>query len=195
MVNCPWSTSRPPTQNTTTVPTALIRLTVRKNQRMRYEFRTPAHRTRSARARNRPTSLALRPNSLTSSAPDTLSVSSIMAFISALSVICSRTVARTRLPSTRAGIRNSGRTAAANSVSRQSSLSMMARALTSVITFANRSMNVPVTARCAPITSLFSRDISSPVFVFVKNRSDMLCRWLNRAVRRSLITPSPTVAL
>ncbi len=65
----------------------------------------------------------------------------------------------------------------------------------SVITFVNRSTNVPVTARCAPMTSLFRRDISSPVFVLVKKRSDMLCRWLKSAVRRSLITPSPTVAL
>ena len=139
--------------------------------------------------------MPLRPNSLTSSAPDTLSVSSIIAFISALSVICSRTVARTRRPSTRAGMRNSGSTAVASSVRRQSRRSMMINALTSVMTLVNRSTKVPVTARCAPITSLLSRDISSPVFVFVKKRSDMLCRWLNSAVRRSLMTPSPTVAL
>ncbi len=72
---------------------------------------------------------------------------------------------------------------------------MMISALTSVITLANRSIKVPVTARCAPMTSLLRRDMSSPVFVLVKKRSDMLCRWLNSPVRRSLITPSPTVAL
>ena len=36
---------------------------------------------------------------------------------------------------------------------------------------------VPVTARWAPITSLFSRDIISPVLVWVKKRRLMRCMW------------------
>ena len=101
-----------------------------------------------------------------------------MAFISALYIICSRTTPRTRRPRTRAGIRKSGSTATASSVSRHSSRSMIASTKTSVTTFVTRSTKVPVTARCAPPTSLFSRDISSPVLVWVKKRSDMCCRWL-----------------
>ena len=62
---------------------------------------------------------------------------------------------------------------------------MIASVLTSVITLVIRSTMVPLMARCAPTTSLFSRDISSPVLVLVKKRSDMRCIWLNRATRRS----------
>ena len=44
---------------------------------------------------------------------------------------------------------------------------------------------VEVNARCAPITSLLSRDTSAPVWVRVKNASDMRCTCANTEVRRS----------
>ncbi len=54
---------------------------------------------------------------------------------------------------------------------------------------------VPVTALCAPTTSLLKRDTISPDRVRVKKRSDMRCRWAYMAWRRSQIMPSPTRAL
>ena len=48
-----------------------------------------------------------------------------------------------------------------------------------------------VNARCAPITSLLSRETRAPVCVRVKNASDWRCTWANTWVRRSKIRPSP----
>ena len=45
--------------------------------------------------------------------------------------------------------------------------------------------SVEVKARCAPITSLLSRDTSAPVWVRVKNASDMRCTCAKTLVRRS----------
>jgi hypothetical protein len=45
--------------------------------------------------------------------------------------------------------------------------------------------SVEVNARCAPITSLLSRDTSAPVWVRVKNASDCRWTWANTWVRRS----------
>ena len=53
---------------------------------------------------------------------------------------------------------------------------------------------VLVTACCAPMTSLFMRDISEPVCVRVKNDSGWCCTWSNSAVRMSKIRPSPIPA-
>ena len=82
----------------------------------------------------------------------------------------------------------------ASSVSRHSSRSMITSALTSVTELVNTSTIVPLTARWAPMTSLFSRDMSSPVLVWVKKRRDMRCRWSKSSVLRSQMTPSPTEA-
>ena len=54
---------------------------------------------------------------------------------------------------------------------------MIAAAPTSAITFEIVETITPLIAPCAPTTSLFRRDISSPVFVSVKKRSDIRCRW------------------
>ena len=48
-----------------------------------------------------------------------------------------------------------------------------------------------MTARWAPITSLFMRLISAPVWVRVKKAIGMRCTWSNSATRRSKIRPSP----
>ena len=50
---------------------------------------------------------------------------------------------------------------------------------------------VEVNARCAPMTSLFSRETSAPVWVRVKNASDIRWTWAKTWVRRSKIRLSP----
>ena len=50
---------------------------------------------------------------------------------------------------------------------------------------------VEVNARWAPITSLLSRETSAPVWVRVKNASDIRCTWAKTLVRRSKIRLSP----
>ena len=45
--------------------------------------------------------------------------------------------------------------------------------------------SVPVIARWAPITSLFMRLTSAPVWVRVKKPSGMRCTWSKSATRRS----------
>ena len=53
------------------------------------------------------------------------------------------------------------------------------------MTFETVEPSVPVTARCAPMTSLFMRLTSAPVWVRRKNAIGMRCTWSNTAVRRS----------
>jgi len=48
-----------------------------------------------------------------------------------------------------------------------------------------------VSARCAPMTSLLSRDTSAPVWAWVKKATGICWTWSKRATRRSKITPSP----
>ena len=52
-------------------------------------------------------------------------------------------------------------------------------------TFDTTGPSVPVPSRCAPITSLFSRLTSAPVWVRVKNEMGMRCTWSNNDTRRS----------
>ena len=53
---------------------------------------------------------------------------------------------------------------------------------------------VLLNARCAPMTSLLSRLTSAPVRVRVKKATGIRCTWSKTAVRRSRISPSPSVA-
>ena len=71
---------------------------------------------------------------------------------------------------------------------------MAASVNASVTTFDTTDPSVPVSARCAPITSLFMRLISAPVCVRVKNAIGMRCVWSNSERRRSKIRPSPIFA-
>ena len=77
---------------------------------------TPMSRTRPARSAKTRDSWFGSPNSLTSSAPDTLKRSVIVVFISAFSEYDSRARAATRLPSQRAGSMKTGNSARATSV-------------------------------------------------------------------------------
>ena len=81
-----------------------------------------------------------------------------------------------------------------NSVSCQLSDSMMTRIATTWKALVAMVSSVLVNARCAPSTSLSKRDISAPVFVWVKKRSDMRCMCAYNALRKSAMTPSPTRA-
>ena len=74
-----------------------------------------------------------------------------------------------------AGMMNAGRIASVRSVSRHSSASMKASVTATEITLENTVPSVLVTACCAPITSLFIRDISEPVWVRVKNEIGRRC--------------------
>ena len=62
---------------------------------------------------------------------------------------------------------------------------MNASVMTSVMTFWTTVPRVLVTACCAPITSLFIRLISAPVWVRVKNEIGSRCTWSNSATRMS----------
>jgi hypothetical protein len=51
--------------------------------------------------------------------------------------------------------------------------------------------SVLVRARCAPMTSLLSRDTSAPVWARMKNATGIRCTWSKTSVRRLKISPSP----
>ncbi|OPZ66444.1 MAG: hypothetical protein BWY83_02884 [bacterium ADurb.Bin478] len=86
-----------------------------------------------------------------------------MAFICALASICLRAMSRKRFPRD----------------------SITARTATAWISWVTMPTMVLLMAFCAPITSLFSRLISSPTWVLVKKRSDMRCKPAYSAMRRS----------
>ena len=56
---------------------------------------------------------------------------------------------------------------------------------TRLMTFDTTFDSVEVKACWAPMTSLFSREISAPVWVRVKNASGMRWTWANTRARRS----------
>jgi hypothetical protein len=83
IVSVPWITMTAPTQKTRAVPIALTRPRDMKNHRPIVAWTMPRSRTFAACAEKRSSSSRARPNSLTSSAPETLSVSCMMLLMSA----------------------------------------------------------------------------------------------------------------
>ncbi len=71
-----------------------------------------------------------------------------------------------------AGTMNTGSTISVSSVRRHSSTIIAARVVTRMITFDTMEPSVPVTASWAPITSLFNRLMSAPVWLRVKKAID-----------------------
>ena len=67
----------------------------------------------------------------------------------------------------------------------QDSVNITPAVSTSPITLETTPDSVEVNACCAPITSLFSRLTSAPVWVRVKNASGIRCTCSNTRVRRS----------
>ena len=62
---------------------------------------------------------------------------------------------------------------------------MATSVVTRTMTLETTAPSVPVSARWAPITSLFMRLTRAPVWVRVKKPRGMRCTWSNRATRRS----------
>jgi hypothetical protein len=131
--------------------------------------------TRSALSWKVSTSRSMRPNSLTSSAPATWKRSVMTVFISAFSPMPSRERAWSRRPTMRAGMMNSGSREIAISVTRHSRVNITIRVIVTPMRLSTIPPSVPVKARCAPITSLFSRVISDPVWVRVKKAIGIVC--------------------
>ena len=80
---------------------------------------------------------------------------------------------------------NAGSTMSDNTVRRHSSATIAISVVARTTTFDTTLPNVPVTAVCAPTTSLFKRLINDPVCVRVKNAIGMLWTLANNATRRS----------
>ena len=127
----------------------------------------------------------LLPKSFTIIAPATLNRSLIWLFISAFSSICLCAMAPRREPTRLAGMMNAGSTTSEIAVSRHSSTTMVDSVVARTTMFETTLPRVEVTAVCAPITSLFSRLMSAPVCVRVKNAIGMRCTFSNSATRRS----------
>ena len=90
-----------------------------------------------------------------------------------------------RLPIRRAGSTNSGSRISDSRVICQDSENMTPAVSTSPMTFETTPDSVEVNACWAPITSLFSRLTSAPVWVRVKNATGMRCTWSKTRLRRS----------
>ena len=139
------------------------------NVRPYMALRMPRSRTADAWLSKRRASWWWSPNSFTSCAPDTENRSVIVEFISAFRSICSRVMLDTTRPTRFAGHTNSGNSNRARMVSRHSRTNMNVTVLTAVMRFVMTVPSVPVTALCAPMTSLLRRETSRPVWVWVKN--------------------------
>ena len=181
----PSMTWRPPSRYTAAVPIAPTSAIITRNHREYMAERMPMSRTPAALVPNSPVSRSWSPNSLTSWAPDTPNRSVICAFMSAFSCMESRVMAWSRRPTRLDGMRKSGSRRMATIVMRQSRAIIATSVNASVITLDTTVPNVPVSARCAPITSLLRRLTIAPVCDRVKNCMGMRCTWSNSALRRS----------
>ena len=136
--------------------------------RLYIALRMPMSRTRPARSLNASDSRVRLPNSFTSNAPETLKRSVIWVFMAEFRSKPSRVIADSLRPTRLAGMMNTGRTSRASSVIRHSRATMATRVVPRTMTLETTEPRVVVTARWAPITSLFIRLISAPVWVRVK---------------------------
>jgi hypothetical protein len=88
-------------------------------------------------------------------------------------------------PTQREASSNSGKRARHARVTFQLSANIVTPTTTTLIRFETVLDSVEVNARCAPITSLFRRETSAPVWVRVKNAKDIRWTWAKTWVRRS----------
>ena len=105
------------------------------------------------------------------------SASSAVAVVSASASCACRLILRTQRPNRIIPITAMGTMASIIRVSRHDITKMMIRPPTSVIVCDTRLSRVEVTASWIVITSVPSREISSPTRVPAKKRSGMDCRW------------------
>jgi len=149
------------------------------------EILMPRSRTVAALRAKRASSSARRPNSLSSIAPPTLNRSVITLPMSALPSICCR-VSPASLPLTTREVTNRiGNSNRHRSVTCQLSAIIATPTTTTEMMLETVLESVEVKARCAPMTSLLSRETRAPVWVRVKNANDCRCTWANTCVRRS----------
>ena len=177
IVKTPVRTKWPPYQNTSAVPVALIAPSAIKNQRPITADRTPISATALLLSSNLLYVSDWRPNNFMRRAPLTFRVSFIRMFMSALRSKDCRVMSLRRFATLRAGTRKSGNIAILMMVSCQFRVSIMDSVKMTRVVLVIMLINVPVTARWAPTTSLFRRAIISPVFVLVKKRKDICCIW------------------
>ncbi len=130
---------------------------------------TPMSRTRPARASKLRDSSSPRPNSLTSTAPETLNRSVMVVFISAFSPYASSVIDDSLRPISRAGTMNTGSRMSESRVIFQDNRNIALNTMTTVTRLLTTLASVSVNACWAPSTSLFSRLTSAPVWVRVKN--------------------------
>ena len=129
---------------------------------------TPMSRTRPALDSKASRSSRGRPNSLTSSAPDTLNRSFMVLFISALMAYDSRVITDSRRPTRLAGNTKMGRMIRLIRVICQESRNITMRTRVTLIRLETIDERVSVKACWAPMTSLLSRLMRAPVWVRVK---------------------------
>ncbi len=116
-------------------------------------------------------------------APPTLNRSVIRELMSALVSMASREMCASLRPISLAGMRNSGTSASASRVTCQDSASMVMITAVALTRLDTTDCRTEVIARWAPTTSVFSRLISEPVWVRVKNASGIFCTWVKTCVR------------
>ncbi len=187
----PRITSHPPTPYTSAVASAGTSCIATVKTRVSNAIRTPTSRTTPAFDAKCTSSSSRRPKSLSSIAPPTLNRSVMALPRSALPFICSRVNPASCAPTQREVTSRIGKSSRHSNVTCQLRVNMVAPTTSTEIRLATVFDSVEVKARCAPITSLFSRLTSAPVWVRVKNASDCRCTWAKTLVRRSKISPSP----
>jgi len=114
-----------------------------------------------------------------------LRVSLMAVLMEELYSMASRRISRRITATRRAGRRKRGSTTTASPASRHSMEIITARVEIRVTTLVTMLGMAPVTAFCAPTTSLVKREMISPALVTVKKRMDMRCKWAYISWRRS----------
>ena len=170
---------------TAAAPSAPTRPRATKNTRPYIADCTPVSRTPAALVANVSTSRRCRPNNLTSSAPLTFRRSLICVFIWALSSMLRREMPCSRRPTRLAGMMKIGSTTNDNSVRRHSNATIAPRVAIRVTMLLTTLPSVLVNADWAPITSLFIRLMTAPVWVRVKKAIGIRCTLSNNATRKS----------
>ncbi len=176
---------------TSAVASAGTSIMAAAKMRVTREMRTPRSRTTAALSANSASSSWRRPKSLSSIAPPTLKRSVIALPMSALPSICWRVRPARRLLTNRDVTSRMGKSPRQSTVTCQLSANIVMPTTTTAIALDTVLDSAEVNARCAPITSLLSRETRAPVCVRVKNASDWRCTRANTWVRRSKMSPSP----
>ncbi len=187
----PFAASVPASQYTNAGVIEKIVPMIMKNQRPTMAWRIWSRASSRFNALNLATERSCAPNVLPSSIPETDSVSSVTALISARRFCVSLLTNRRTLPTRAVSTRKNGSIPSDSRVRRQSMNTIATIVLRATATLEVTELAVSVTTRWTPPTSFDRRLWISPVRVAVKNRSGIRCRWAYSAFRRSCITLWP----